>query len=88
MSTEWVNPQPPDLSQVSVVQLNRTRVSNDTATNSGTMVTLFLPDNKAGDLMAATTDTATTPPAAACREVARPIGLTLQEAVLAGFELP
>lgn len=87
MSTEWVNPQPPDLSQVSVVQLNRTRVSNDTATNSGTMVTLFLPDNKASDVMAATTDTATTPPAAECREIARPIGLTLQQAVSAGFEL-
>lgn len=88
MSTEWVNPPPPDLSQVSVLQLARTRISNDVQTNGATIVVLVLPDTKAGDLMTATTDTATTPPAAACREVARPIGLALQEAVLAGFELP
>lgn len=87
MSTEWTNPLPPDLTDVSVMQITRTRISDDVGSNGATIVVLVLPDTVAADLMAATTEVLTTPPAADCRRVARPVGLALQAGVLAGLDL-
>jgi hypothetical protein len=54
-------------------------------TNVGaTGLVIILPDPDAANLIAATTDSATTPSAADSRAIARPIGLALQAAVADG----
>jgi len=63
------------------------RASADTAdgaTVGATVLRIILPDPEAADLIAATTDSASTPPAADARAIARPIGLALQAAVADG----
>lgn len=84
----WTNPLPPGLTAPYIAQIERCQIADDVGSNGATRITIILPDSMAADLMTATTATATTPPAADCREVARPIGLALQEATLAGMELP
>jgi hypothetical protein len=53
-------------------------------TVEATGIVVILPDPEAAALIAATTDTATTPSAADSRALARPIGLALQAAVADG----
>jgi hypothetical protein len=56
----------------------------DGSTVGATTITIILPDPEAADLIAATTESASTPLAADSRAVARPIGLALQAAVADG----
>lgn len=56
----------------------------DGSTVDATTITIVLPDPEAADLIAATTDSASTPLAADARAVARPIGLALKAAVADG----
>jgi hypothetical protein len=56
----------------------------DGTTVEATGMVVILPDPEAANLIAATTDSATTPPATDARAVARPIGLALQAAVADG----
>ncbi len=57
---------------------------SDGSTVGATSITIILPDPDAADLIAATTESATTPSAADSRAIARPIGLALQAAVADG----
>lgn len=56
----------------------------DGTTVGATGVVCIMPDPEAAALIAATTESATTPAAAVARDVARPIGLALQAAVADG----
>ena len=56
----------------------------DGSTVGATVITIVLPDPEASALIAATTESASTPLAADARAVARPIGLALQAAVADG----
>jgi hypothetical protein len=56
----------------------------DGSTVGATSIVIILPDPDAADLIAATTESATTPSAADSRAIARPIGLALQAAVADG----
>jgi len=56
----------------------------DGTTVEATGMVILLPDPEAADLITATTDSASTPPAGDARAIARPIGLALQAAVADG----
>lgn len=56
----------------------------DGSTVGATSILIILPDPEAAALIAATTESATTPSAADCRAIARPIGQALRAAVADG----
>jgi hypothetical protein len=56
----------------------------DGTAKEATGMVVILPDPEAAALIAATTDSASTPLAAEARAIARPIGLALQAAVADG----
>ena len=67
--------------------LSTERASADTSDGGvvgATVLRIVLPDPEAAALIAATTDSATTPSAADSRAIARPLGLALQAAVADG----
>lgn len=84
----WANPLPPDLTNVYVAQIDRTKIMDDVGEVGATVVTLILPDSVAKNLADATTGTATTPLAELSRSVARPVGLAVKAAAAAGLTFP
>lgn len=67
--------------------LSTERASADAPDGSSvgaTVLVIVLPDPEAANLIAATTEVATTPSAADSRAIARPLGLALQAAVADG----
>ena len=67
--------------------LSTERASADTSDGGvvgATVLRIVLPDPEAAALIAAITDSATTPSAADSRAIARPLGLALQAAVADG----